>query len=72
MVLLETDLLKEDVKDTELTNDIEYCVLDDIKRRYSRLDDTAIEILRVATYLDPRFTVHYFENLQEAELFSIK
>ena len=26
LVLLETDLLKEDVKDTELANDIEYCV----------------------------------------------
>jgi len=28
LVLLETDLLKEDVKDTELTNDIKYLVLD--------------------------------------------
>ena len=46
--------------------------IDDIKRRYSRLGDTEIEILQVATYLDPRFKVHYFENLQEAELFFIK
>ena len=44
LVLLETDLLKEDVKDTELTNDIKYRVLDVIKRRYSKLNDTAIEI----------------------------
>jgi len=71
LVLLETDLLKGDVKDMELTNDIKYRALDVIKRRYNRLDDIAIVILGVAMYLNPHFKVHYFEQLQEDELPSI-
>ena len=65
LYLLETDLLKEGAEDTELARDIKHHTVDDIKGRYSRLNDTVNEILQVATFLDPRFKLKYFEHLQE-------
>ena len=70
--ILDTDLLKEDITDTELTKDIKHRVVEDIKGHYSKLDDTVNQILQVATYLDPRFKVKYFEHLEESELLCIK
>ena len=72
LYLLETDLLKEGAEDTVLTRDIKHRIVDDIKGRYSRLNDTMNEILQVATFLHPRFKVKYFEHFQEVELLSIK
>ena len=54
--ILDTDLLKEDITDTELTKDIKHRVVEDVKGRYSKLDDTVNQILQVATYLDPWFS----------------
>ncbi|XP_065906823.1 uncharacterized protein [Dysidea avara] len=72
LYLLETDLLKEGAEETVLTRDIKHRIVDDIKGRYSRLNDTVNEILQVATFLDLRFKVKYFEHFQEVELLSIK
>ena len=72
LYLLETDLLKEGAEDTVLTRDIKHRIVDDTKGCYSRLNDTVNEILQVATLLDPRFKVKYFEHLQEVKLLSIK
>ena len=71
LYLLETDLLKEDAENTVLTRDIKHHIVDGIKGHYSRLNDTVNEILQVATFLDSRFKVKYFEHLQEVKL-SIK
>ena len=38
--ILDTDLLKGDITDIELTKDIKHHVVEDIKGRYSKLDDT--------------------------------
>ena len=59
LYLLETDLLKEGAEDT-VTRDIKYRIIDDIKGRYCRLNDTMNENLQIATFLDPRFKVKYF------------
>ena len=72
LYLLESDLLKEGAEDTVLTRDIKHRIVDDIKDHYSRLNDTVNEILQVATFLDPRFKVKYFEHFQEVELLFIK
>ena len=72
LYLLESDLLKEGAEDTALTRNIKHRIVDDIKGRYSRLNDTVNEILQVATFLDPHFKVKYFEHVQEVELMSIK
>ena len=65
-------MLKEGAEDTVLTRYIKHRIVEDIKGRYSRLNDTVNEILQVATFLDPCFKVKYFEHFQEVELLSIK
>lgn len=49
--ILESDLLKEDITDTELTKDIKRHVVEDIKGRYSNLDDTVNQILQIRSYI---------------------
>ena len=72
--ILETDLLKVQETDTQLTKDIKHCIVADIKSRYteSKLAENIILMLQVASFLDPRFKTKYMEHLGEIELISVK
>lgn len=74
LCILETDLLKEQDTDAPLTKDIKHRIIEDITKRYTeaKLGDKVIEILRVASFLDPRFKMKYLEQLQEGELCAVK
>ena len=72
--ILETDLLKVQETDTQLTKDIKHRIVADIKSRYteSKLAENVILMLQVASFLDPRFKTKYMEHLGEIELISVK
>lgn len=72
--ILETDLLKVQETDTQLTKDIKHRIVADIKLRYteSKLAENVILMLQVASFMDPRFKTKYMEHLGEVELISVK
>lgn len=72
--ILETDLLKVQEIDTQLTKDIKHRIVADIKLRYteSKLAENVILMLQVASFMDPRFKTKYMEHLGEVELISVK
>ena len=55
--ILETDLLKVQETDTQLTKDIKHRIVADIKSRYTelKLAENIILMLQVASFLDPHF-----------------
>ena len=72
--ILETDLLKVQETDTQLTKDIQHRIVADIKSRYteSKLAENVILMLQVASFLDPRFKTKYMEHLGEINLINVK
>ena len=72
--ILETDLLKQQETDTQLTKDIKHRIVEDIEKRYteSKLAEDVLLMLQVASFLDPRFKTKYMEHLGEVELLSVK
>ena len=72
--ILETDLLKVQEADTQLTKDIKHRIVADIKSRYteSKLEENVILMLQVASFLDPHFKTKYMEHLGDVELISVK
>ena len=72
--ILKTDLLKEKDTDTPLTKDIKKRIVEDITNRYteSKLAEDVIVMLRIASFLDPRFKAKYLEQLGESELYNVK
>lgn len=52
--LIESSILKEGESDTQLTKDIKMRVITDLQNRYSASNEVS-RILRLATFLDPRF-----------------
>ena len=63
--ILETDLLKVQEADTQLTKDIKHCIIADIQLRYtqSKLPENVILMLQVASFLDSRFKTKYMEHM---------
>ena len=72
--ILETDLLKVQEEDTQLTKDIKHRIVADIRLRYtqSKLTESVILMLQVASFLDPRFKTKYMEHMNEDQLLSVK
>ena len=62
--ILKTDLLKEKDTDAPLTKDIKKCIVEDITNRSteSKLAEDVIVMLRIASFLDPRFKAKYLEH----------
>lgn len=60
--LIENDLLKEKDSDSSLTSDIKQRVILDISKRYtvSQLGEQSAMVLKLASFLDPRFKTKYF------------
>ncbi len=61
--LIENKVLKEEDGDTQLTKDIKERIITDLKGRYPRSSEVS-EILKVATFLDPRFKSKCFADLE--------
>ena len=59
--LIDDNLLKEEDSDTRLTNDIKQCIKLDLGRQYADSEEI-VEILKVATFLDPRFKTKYIKD----------
>ena len=66
--LIESSVLKEEENDTQLTKDIKRRIITDLTSRYPASSDVS-EILRCATFLDPRFKSKPFSD---SEMESIK
>ena len=71
---LETDLLKVQEADTQLTKDIKHRIIADIQLRYtqSKLTENVILLLQVASFLDPQFITKYMEHMNENQLLRVK
>lgn len=63
--LIESSILKEEEEDTNLTKEIKRRIIFDLKGRYPEFPDSdaVLEILQLATFLDPRFKTN-FEDLE--------
>ncbi len=61
LYLIKNDLLKQKDSDSTLTSDIKERVILDISKRYtvSQLSDQSILVLKLASFLDPRFKTKY-------------
>ena len=57
-----------------LTKDIKKRIVEDITNQYteSKLAEDVIVMLRIASFLDPRFKAKYLEQLGESELYNVK
>lgn len=66
--LIKNDLLKKKDSDSTLTSDIKEKVILDISKRYtvSHLGEQPIMVLKLTSFLDPRFKTKYF-NAEEVE-----
>ena len=67
--LIESKLLKQRESDTQLTNDLRERIVQDLVARYENMerDQIVCEILKVSSFLDPRFKTKYAENLEDDE-----
>ena len=59
--LIESSVLKEEENDTQLRKDIKRRIITDLTSRYPASSDVS-EILRCATFLDPRFKSKPFSD----------
>ena len=72
--ILETDSLKVQEADTQLTKDIKHRIIADNQLRYtqSKLTENVILMVQVASFLDPRFKTKYIEHMNEDQLLCVK
>lgn len=65
--LIVSKLLKPSESDTQLTNDLRERIKQDLTTRYVNMeaDPIVCEILKVSSFLDPRFKTKYVEALED-------
>ena len=70
MQLIDNKLLKETDDDTQITKDIKQRIKQDLRKRYTNTElGEVMDILKAASFLDPRFKCKY---LQDTEVRAIK
>ena len=62
LTLISDELLKDEQSDTQLTKDIKRRIREDLNTRYSAVPEKTTEILKIATFLDPRFKTNYIKG----------
>ncbi len=68
--LIEHDILKSSISDSNLTGDIKKKIIDDISNRYTvtKLGEKSSMLLKFASFLDPRFKSKYICSDQIASI----
>ena len=62
LTLISDELLQDEQSDTQLTKDIKRRIREDLNTRYSVVPEKTTEILKIATFLDPRFKTNYIKG----------
>ena len=66
--ILEKKILKINATDTCLTKDIKKGIYSDIKQRYESYNTSVVNLLNLASILDPRFKMDYIDSLMVDDL----